>query len=177
MRLLQRLRHDVAGGEAPVLPVVLDFVLRPELREQAHGLLPHRARVLGRDIEPTELAVRRPATGPELQAAVAQQVEDGRALGDPDGVIHREQHDAVADADGAGLPRDRGEEQLRGRGLGAACLEVVLHLPDVAEAVALSELALLERLVVAALDRRRVVRRAREQLVEHAEFHRNAPLL
>src|SRR5262249_58179250 len=86
-------------------------------RHQLERLLPHLARDLGVDLEARLLVLAR-APRPELDPAVRQDVERSDALRDADGMVELvwEQDDAVADADALRALRDRGGEDLRGRG-------------------------------------------------------------
>ena len=94
--------------------------------------VPHLAGLARVDAEALDLGARRRATGAELDAAVADQIEHGDALGGAHRMVVRlgQQAHAVADAD---VLRDRGDvavEHLGVRAVRVLVEEVVLDRPE-----------------------------------------------
>jgi hypothetical protein len=172
VRLLQRLRDDAARRDLHELAVEREGLLGPHARDDLERLLPHRARALGVDLEAGLLVLARPS-GTELEAAVAQDVERRRPLGNPDRVVElvRQERHAVPEADALGALRQRAQEHLGGRAVRELGQEVVLDEPHGVEAELVGELDLLERLLVAAVLATLVVRLGRLQLVQKVELH------
>ena len=75
VRLLHRLRDDVAWRQIEVLPVVLGAALTEHRDDRLHRLFPHLALVPEATAERVQLCRARRLTNAELDAAVAQQVE------------------------------------------------------------------------------------------------------
>jgi hypothetical protein len=75
MRLLQRLRQDVARREVEVLSVILGHRLREHRDERPDGVLPDVALVAKLPIEGVQLCRRRALPDPELHAPVAHEIE------------------------------------------------------------------------------------------------------
>ena len=146
VRLLQRLRHHGAQRKVEVLAVVLPAVV-PEHRQHAARLLPDVALVAEAQVERVQLGHRRAFAEAELDAAVGHQVERRDSLGDARGMVRRQLHDAVAEADVLRALARGGEEHLRRGGVRVLLEEVVLDLPGVVEAEPVGELDLVERVL------------------------------
>ena len=69
------------------------------------------------------------ASGPEVEPAVAQNVEHGEVFGLAQRIFKRQQADRSAQPQGRGLPRQGGQKQL-GAGTDAERVEVFLAQPD-----------------------------------------------
>ena len=175
MRLLHRLRHQVAAGHGEVLALEAGIGVH---HQHVGGLLgrlpPHRAGAR-RDrcrSRPSRRADARLAGAP-FDATVRDEIERGDALGHARGMVvaRRHQHDAVAEPDALGALRAGGEEHLRRGGVRVLLEEVVLDLPGVVDAELVGELHLVERLLeqpeLGALD----PRPRQLMLVEDAELH------
>ena len=175
VRLLERLGDDVACGhlEAGTLPA--EVVVGPHLRDHPTELVPRLLRVVGIGAEPAELGPRARPGCAQLQAAVRDDVERGRALGNPDRVVHlgHAHHCTVAHPDALRLRRDGREEHLRRRAVRVLLQEVMLHRPDVVEPQLVGYPALFERVVVRQPLIRPAERPRHRQLVEDPELHRH----
>ncbi len=175
MRLLQRLRHDVAQREVEPLAVVLPALLGEHRQDALHSVFPHRALVTEPAIERMQLGDRARFTDPHLDAALAHEVERRDALGDPRRVVRRELDDAVTEADVLRALTGRRQEDLGRRGVGVLLEEVVLDLPRVVEPELVGELDLVER-VLHELELGLLLPRSWElQLVEDAELQGDLP--
>src|SRR5205807_297213 len=149
--LLHGLGHDDPGRHLHEAAVEAgELVLGPHAGDHPNRLLPHGPGVVRVDAEPTQLGHGDGAARPHVQAALAEDVEGGRALRHPGRMVEGdgEEHDAVADADAAGVLGHGREEDLRGRAVGEALQEVVLDAPHVVEADLLGQLHLLDGLPV-----------------------------
>ena len=114
MRLLHRLRQNLAARDVVVRPVVGDFLLGPDARQDIGEFLPHAARVV--QICPIRRQLVRIA-GPaeaDIDAPMAQDVESGHASCHVQWVMNRRQHHPNAEADTAGALTDRGKSEVRG---------------------------------------------------------------
>src|SRR5262249_35469256 len=95
--LLQRLRLDAPGPPRPVLAVADRITLvRPAADDVLDRLAPHLARALRVDAEALELDARCRASGTEVHAAVAQQIEHRDRFGRAYGMVVRLRHEANA---------------------------------------------------------------------------------
>ena len=150
VRLLPRLRHDVAGRHRDELARVAgERRLGHAAHRDAQTLFPHRALALGIDHEPAELGLRRRLAGAEVGAAAAHEVEHRDALGDARRMVERRRrlHDAVPEPDVLRALR-RGREEHLGRARVRVLLEeVVLDLPRVVDAERVGVLDLVERVL------------------------------
>ena len=150
VRLLHRLRHDVAHRHGEVLALEAGVgIHRQHVGDLLDGLAPHRP-PLGRvDAEALELGARGGLAGAPVDAAVGDEVERGDALGDARRVVvaGRHQHDAVAEADALRALRRGGQEDLGRRGVRVLLEEVVLDLPGVVDAEPVGQLDLVERVL------------------------------
>ncbi len=131
MRLLQRLRQHRALGHREAGAVPRQAILHPHPRQHAHVLVPVLLGRVGIGLEAAELGPGRRARGAELEPAAREDVEERRALGHADRVVHlgHADHGAVAEADPLGLARGRGQEQLGRRAVRVLLEEVVLDRP------------------------------------------------
>ena len=150
VRLLQRLRHDVARRHLQEAAVVAgEGLLDEHAGDRVERLLPLLPLRVAVDDEAAELGLRRRLTGAEVDPAVGDEVEGGDALGDAGRVVEalRELHDAVAEPDAARALAGGGEEHLGRRRVAVLLEEVVLDLPHVVEADAVGQLHLVERVL------------------------------
>ena len=101
------------------------------------------------DEEAAQLRGRGGLAGPEVHAAVGDQVERRHALRHPRRVVDggRDLDDPVAEPDALGAGGRGGQEDLRRRGVRVLLEEVVLHLPDVVEAEPVGQLDLGQRVL------------------------------
>src|SRR5207249_7121395 len=152
-------------------------VVGPAADDVAQGLLPHLPRLVRVDAEALELGARRRATGAELDAPVAEQVEDRRRLRGAHGVVVRLRHQphAVADPQVLGLGRDGAIEDLGVRAVRVLLEEVVLHRPEAVEPDPVAEHRLLERVLVGPVLASVRPRPGDRDLVEQREPHAHAP--
>ena len=134
MRLLDRARLDDDILEPPALALIGEPALRrPRLADHLHRLVEPLGRLLGRDAEPGKLVAAVALADAKIQAAVRQQIECGRLLGDEDRVVPRQHDDRGAEADALGAGRQIGEQIHRRRDLAEAG-EMVLDEKDAGEA-------------------------------------------
>jgi hypothetical protein len=175
VRLLQRLRNDVARRHRHVLPRESgERRLAHAPQRDPQALLPRAALLLGVDPERVELGGRRPLAGAELDPSARDDVERGDALGLARRMVDRRRrvHDPVPEPQVLRPLRQRGEEDLRRRRVAVLLEEVVLHQPERVDADRVEELGLLERrlehpsLVATDPGLGHLV------LVEHPELHR-----
>ncbi len=174
VRLLQRLRVHAPRRHLPVLTVERVLVVGPDADDVLQRLVPHLARLVRVETEALDLGARRRAAGPELDPAVAHEVEHGDALGSTDRVVVRlrQQANAVADAQVLGHRRDVAVQHLGIRAVGVLVEEVMLHRPERVEAHTIAELHLLDRVLVRLVLARGRPRLRNGDLVEHRELHR-----
>ena len=110
----------------------------------------------------------------DVDAALAEIVEQGELHGEPHRMVERHLHHGEADADALGLHRERGGEHQRVR-IDALAGEIVLRQPHVGEAQALGAADLVDQ-VVDALSV--LVGRGRHLKGKPAELHApNSPAL
>src|SRR5204863_8588439 len=102
MRLLHRLRQDVAQRHVEILAVMLDPALAEHRDDGADRLLPDRPLLVERDAERLQFGDAGALAGAELDPAVADQVERGDALGAARRMGRRQLHYAVREADALG---------------------------------------------------------------------------
>ena len=172
MRLLIRLRDDVARREVEELAVELDALLREARHQGPDRLLPHVALVAHAPAEGMQLHRALPLAEAELDAAAAQQIQRADALGDADRVIGRELDHPVAEPDALGALARRAEEHLRRRGVRVLLEEVVLHLPGIVVAEPVGQLDLRQRVLEQAILALPAPRPRKLMLVEDPESHR-----
>ena len=175
MRLLHRLRHDVAQGNVEILAVMLAAAFLEHREDRLHGLLEHFALGFHVAAERRQLGDRGALAHAEFAAAVAEQIEHRDALGDARGMVGGELEDAVAEPDVLGALAGGGEKGFRRRRMRVFLEEMMLHHPGmvVAEPVGGLELrqrVLVELELVAGLPRPRQL-----QLIEDAELHDVSP--
>ena len=110
-------------------------VLGPHARNHLDGLAPLGLGGLRVDLEAVHFDERGGATGSQVHAAIADDVEHGSALGDPNRVIVRagQQGDGVTDADALGALGNGAVQHLGCGAVGELPQEVVLHRPEVVE--------------------------------------------
>ena len=101
MRLLDRLRHDVADRHVEIFSfLALKRILDEHARDCPERFQPHLALVGARNIEAAELEFRGRLAGAELDPSIAHQVKRGNAFRDSRRMVvrGRQQRDAVAKA-------------------------------------------------------------------------------
>ena len=134
VRLLDRARLDDDVVELPALAVMGKAAWRrPRLADHLHGFVEPLGRLLGRDAEAGELVAAVALADAEIEAAVRQQVEGRRLLGDEDRVVPGQHDDRGAETDALGTGRQVGEQAHRGRDLAKAG-EMVLDQEDARKA-------------------------------------------
>src|SRR5262245_16218591 len=134
MRLLERLGHKLPLRDLVVRALVPgERVVGEERAYHAEGLVPDLPGLSNRDTEGFRVVPGRPPTSPEVQAAVRQDVERGRALGDPHRVVAGQDDYAVAEPDAGRPSRQRCQENLRRGAVRDLLVEVVLRRPVVVE--------------------------------------------
>src|SRR5215469_13440633 len=174
MRLLHRLGHHVARRHLEVLALVSEERIFDEHPgNRAERLLPHVALVGAWNQEAAKFRFGRRFPGPELDAAVADQVERGDPFRDPRGmvVVGRQQYDSVPQPDALGALAARGEKDLRGGGMCVFLEKMMLDFPHVVDAESVGEFDLVERVLKQFLLPTRRPRTRELMLVEGAEFH------
>src|SRR5215472_15124302 len=117
MRLLHRLGHHVARRHLEVLALVSEERIFDEHPgNRAERLLPHVALVRAWNQEAAKFRFGRRFPGPELDAAVADQVQRGDPLSDSRGMVVSggQKYDAVPEPDALGALTARGKKDLRG---------------------------------------------------------------
>ena len=174
VRLLAGFGLHPAPGHRPVLPLKFVLVVRPAADDVLDGFLPHGPGVLGVDAEPLELHAGGAAARAEIDATVADEVEDGHRLRRAHRVVVGLGHEphAVAESDALG---PRGDGPVEHLGVGAVRVllqEVVLHRPEGVPPVLVPGDRLLERVLVGAVLAVGVPRLGHRDLVEQGEFHR-----
>jgi hypothetical protein len=168
-------KHRMGVDVQEAMP--FEQVLTPDVGDDPEGLLDLGVGALGVDPEQGHLLGGRPTPGPEVEPASRQDVEHGRPLGHPDGVVVLERHadNPVADTDALGLGGHVGQEDLRRAHVGVPTKGVMLDRPDAVEAHLLAEHRLIHAVedVLALPLGRRVVQL---RLEDHGEFHGGDPL-
>src|SRR5271155_2915157 len=130
MRLLNRVGLDDDVVEMPALTMMRKPALaRPRLADHVHRLVEPLGRLLGRDAEAGEFVGAIALADPEIEAAIRQQVECCRLLGDQDRVVPRQYHDRGAEPNALGAGGQIGEQAHRRRDLAKAG-EMVLDQKD-----------------------------------------------
>ena len=174
MRLLHRLRHDVARRHLEEPPVVAgERLLDEHARDRVERLRPLLVLGLVVDPEPVGLDVAGPLACPEVDATTRDEVERRDPFRHAGRVVHgrRELDDPVPEPDARRALRARGEEHLRRARVRVLLEEVVLDLPHVVDAEAVGELDLLEGLDDHLPLRVRGPRPRELELVEQPELH------
>ena len=172
VRLLIRLRDDVARREVEELAVELDALLCEARHQGPDRLLPHVALVANAPAEGVKLHRALRLADAELDAAAAQQIQRADALGDADRVIGRELDDPVAEPDALGALACRAEEHLWRRGVRVLLEEVMLHLPGIVVAEPVGQLDLRQRVLEQPILALPAPRPRKLMLVEDPESHR-----
>ncbi len=178
VRLLHRFWHEIAARH--VEPAAMKPRIRPHRQHIGSllgGLLPHRALVVGIDVEPSHLNCGRQLARPPFDAAVRHEVEGRNPFGDPRRVVvfGRHQRDAVAEPDLLGALRAGREKHLGCGGVRIFLEEMVLDLPHVIDAEPVGEFDLFERILIE-LQLGAFVPGLRQLVfVEKPEFHRGIP--
>src|SRR3954447_13526904 len=122
-----------------------------------------------------QLGDRRTFADAELDATVADQVEGRDPLGHSGGMVRRQLHDAVTEADVLGALAGRREEDLGSGRVRVLLEEVVLDLPRVVVAKLVGQLDLVERVLHELVFAARAPRLRELQLIENAELHGVVP--
>ncbi len=171
VRLLERLGANAQVVGAVVLSLEGDSVLRPTLLDQPDSLVEHLARPGLIHAEAGELHRLVAAAEPEVDAAVAHEIEQREVLGHADRIVERQHDDAGPEPDAARARCHRGQRDL-GRRQVAVLAEVVLRRLDRVEAQILGGIHQLELLLDDLV--LRPPRRILEQ-VQHSQSHRALP--
>src|SRR3954470_1190442 len=112
MRLLHRLRHDIAQRDIEILAVVLATALLEHWKDGADGLLEHFLFGLHVAAERSEFGDGGALAHSEFAPTAAEQIKHRDALGNPCRMICRELKNAVAEANVAGALAGGGEKRL-----------------------------------------------------------------
>src|SRR6516225_7493362 len=147
MRLLDRLWQNFAARDLVVGPVIRDFLLRPDARQDIGEFLPHAAGVA--QIGPVwgQLVGVAGTAEPDIDAAMAQNVEGRHALRDMQRMVNGRQHHADAEPDRAGALADRRQGEVRCAVVRPHRAEMMLGEPHALEALLLGIGNLLQGLV------------------------------
>jgi hypothetical protein len=115
MRVLDGLGDHRPGRDAVELARMRERVLRPHARDHLDGLTPLRLGGLRIDLETVHLDKRGRATGAQVHASIADDVQHGGALGNADRMVvrTRQQGDGVTDPDALGALGDGAVQHLR----------------------------------------------------------------
>ena len=149
MWLLDRLRHELPLRDLVVTALVpREGVVDEEAADHPERLVPHLAGLVDRDAERLGVVPGCAPARAEVHAPVGQNVERGRALGDPDRVIAGEDDHAVPQPDARRPRREGRQEDLGGGAMGDLLVEVMLGRPVVVEADLLGEDGLGQRVPV-----------------------------
>ena len=175
MRLLHRLRHDIAQGNVEILAVMLGADLGEHREDRLDGFLEHLALGLHVAAERRQLGDRGALAHAEFAAAVGEQIEHRDALGDARRMIGGELEDAVAEPDLFGALARGGEEGFRRRRMRIFLEEVMLDHPGVVVAAAVGGLELRQRVLVQPELVALLPRAWQLQLIEDAELHDVSP--
>src|SRR5258708_21645773 len=124
-------------------------ILDEHPRDRAERLLPHRALVRSRNLEPAQLQLRRRLSGAELDAPAAHQIERGDPLCHPRRMIvpRWQQCNSVTEPNLLRPLTRRGQEDLRRRRMRILLEEVMLDFPHMIDAELVRELNLIERVL------------------------------
>ncbi len=172
MRLLHRLRHDVAQREIEIGAVIFAAAILEHRDDRAHRVFPHRAFFVEGAAKGFELGAAGALAHAEFDAAAADEVECGDALGDPRRRARRQLHDAVREPDVLGALARGTEKHLGGRRMRIFFEKMVLDLPGIVVAEPVGQLDLVERVLVEPQLAARLPRPRQLQLIENAELHR-----
>ncbi len=107
--LLNGVRKNLVGAVDLVLEMLaamIDAVLLQQLEQQRQCLLLHVAPPFEIEAEAVELVFAVARAEPEHEAAVAENVDEGRVLGDPHRIGERQRHHRGADLDPLGQRRE-----------------------------------------------------------------------
>ena len=140
--------------------------------DRADRLLPHRALLVEGDAERLQFGAAGALADAEFDAAAADQIERGDALGNARRWARRQLHDAVRQADLLGALACRAEKHLGRRRVRIFLEEMVLDLPGEVVAEPVGQFDLVERVLVEAQLAVRLPRARQLQLVKNAELHR-----
>src|SRR3954469_7560708 len=146
MRLLVGPRQHRERGEADELAVEGDVLLLPDAQDDVQRFRKLGARRLQRGIPDLVLPTQEPGPYPEVEAALAEHVERGVVLGQPQRVMVGEQRHGGADAEPTGTRGD-GDSYPRRIGEHAAeAVEVVLGQPYAGKAQLLGQYRIVDDL-------------------------------
>jgi hypothetical protein len=146
----KRLGHHVARRHFHELALVTgEGIFHQHADGHAHAFQLHVLFLGLRDVESAQLGFRCARAGAKLDAAVAQQIERGNALGDARRVINirRRLHDAVSDANVLGALAHRGEKHFGRRGVRVFFQEVMLGGPDIVVSALIGQDGLFQRVL------------------------------
>ena len=147
MRLLHRLWQDLAARDLVVGPVIRDFLLGPDPRQYIGKFLPHAAGVAQVGPVRCQLVGVAGAAEPDIDAAMAQNVERRHALRDMQRVVNWREYYTDTKADGAGALADRRKRQVRSAVVRPHRTKVVLREPHAFKALFFGIGDLLQRFV------------------------------
>ena len=178
VRLLDRLRHQVAARHLEVLALVARVGIHAEhVGRLLDALEPHLALLVDRNPEALDLLSRGRLSGAEVHPAVRDQVQRRDAFGDTRGVVvaRGHHHDAGSEPNSLRALGAGGQKHLGRRRMRVLLEKVVLDLPGVIDPEPVGQFdlvqRLLEELLFASLDPR-----PRELVfVEDPELHEAFP--
>ena len=147
MRLLERLRHDIARRHLEIFPVAARKRILGEHADHGPRAFEHHGLLLFlRHAESAQFSLRRARADAVVDASVADQVERGNAFGHPRGMIDVRRHldDAVPDAGRLRPLAAGGQEYLGRRGVRVFFQEMMFGGPDIIESEPVGKLHLFQ---------------------------------
>jgi hypothetical protein len=172
MRLLDRARFDDDVVEMPALAMMGEASrTRPRLADHRHRLVEALGRLLGRNAKAGEFVSAVTLADAEIEAAVRQQIEGRRLLGDQDRIVPRQHNDGGAETYPLGSGGQIGEKAHRGRDL-AKPGEVVFDQKDARKAELFGFGYVIDKIVIGVAIAGRPAASACS--AEQSEFHASA---
>ena len=118
------------GDSAPIV----EALLPPGPQHDLDALLEPFASLVLRDSHPVVLEREQPAPDPPVETPAAENVDEGKVLGQADRIVEGHQADGAAESDAPRARGQMGEHELRARRDAAVGREVVLGDPHAVEA-------------------------------------------
>src|SRR5436190_22228157 len=129
MRLLERLRKQTHVVDLAKRAAIAERIVGPDATQNLEPFVDPRPTLFVGNVVAGVLGPGRGPPDPDVEAAAAQHVENGKLFCDLNGVVERQQGDAHADPEAVGLSGDRRGQHLR-RWRDAEGGEMVLGDPD-----------------------------------------------
>ncbi len=171
--LLDGFGHDLDRVEVVVVAVVGETRAGPGPLDNVQRFFKALAALLPGNAKGLEILVPGPATGPELQPAIAQHVNRGGLFGNVQGVVERQLADADSEPDACGLGGQGGGHSQRPGHDREDGVEVRLGQPDRVKAERIGVHDLLQGLAITGLHR---LLGSAWELIKNTTLHRNRPL-